>query len=628
MGVIFNTTIMLRKTYFTILFVFAIQLSFAQLHTVQKRESITDIARQYNMTPFELFQLNPHAKNGLEEGEILRVTQIVPLGTQLYDAYKVGRKETLFAIGQKFGISVEDIKKYNPILERNELKNRQILLIPVTYDDMFGTEASAPTTLQYVVKPKDTKWRVAYLHNMTLEELEALNPKLSEVLRPGEILKVSNPMRTLPTFDADKYELYEVKPKETLYSLLKRWQISESEIKELNPELKDGLKSGMMLKIPKQQSEKTFEVFENVTAIKSETLNTKPYRLAFMLPFAISKMEADTLFDYKKQFRTDRNLNVVLDFLSGAQMAIDSARALGMNVSYKIYDTENNPEKVAQLIRQNRLETVDALIGPLYQKNVERAGEILKNDKTPVFSPLTNRDIQLYQNCFQTVPSQELMEDKMIDFIQAHHTDQNIIIIADRKLQGRGRKFQSKLRESLMITPDTNGLVKPELLRSALAVDKPNWVLLESENLNLISTVVPKLAEFLKDYKITLLTTDRNRFFEGDEVQSSHLARLHFHFPSVDKPLQRDAFNTFAKAYKEKNGITPDKFAVRGFDLTFDILMRLGSYEDIYESFKENITTSYVENAFSYQKKLLGGFANQAFYILKYDGYKIIEATP
>ncbi|MDT8415596.1 MAG: LysM peptidoglycan-binding domain-containing protein [Flavobacteriaceae bacterium] len=618
---------MLRKTYFAILFVFIIQLSFAQLHTVQKRESITDIARQYNMTPFELFQLNPHAKNGLEEGEVLRVTQVVPLGTQLYDAYKVGRKETLFAIGQKFGISVEDIKKYNPILERNELKNRQILLIPVTYKDMFGSE-KASAAITYVVKPKDTKWRVAYLHNMTLEELATLNPGLTEVLKPGEILKVSHPMRTLPTFDADKYDLYEVKPKETLYSLLKKWQISEAALNELNPQLKDGLKAGMMLKIPKQQQEKSFEVFENVAALQSETLNTKPYKLAFMLPFAISKMEADTLFDYKKQFRTDRNLNVVLDFLSGAQMAIDSARALGMNVSYKVYDTENNPEKVAQLIRQNRLETLDALIGPLYQKNVERAGEILKNDKTPVFSPLTNREIQLFQNCFQTVPSQELMEDKMIDFIDAHYTDQNIIIIADRKLQGRAKKIQSKLRESLVITPDTNGLVKPELLRTALAVDKPNWVLLESENLNLISTVVPKLAEFLKDYKITLLTTDRNRFFEGDEVHSSHLARLHFHFPSVDRPYQRDDLNTFAKAYKEKNGISPDKFAVRGFDLTFDVLMRLGSYEDIYESFKENITTSYVENAFSYQKKLLGGFVNRAFYILKYDGYKIIEATP
>ncbi|MBU2526086.1 MAG: LysM peptidoglycan-binding domain-containing protein [Bacteroidetes bacterium] len=618
---------MLRKTYFAILFVFIIQLSFAQLHTVQKRESITDVARQYNMTPFELFQLNPHAKNGLEEGEVLRVTQVVPLGTQLYDAYKVGRKETLFAIGQKFGISVEDIKKYNPILERNELKNKQVLLIPVSYDDMFGDE-NAPIAQQYVVKPKDTKWRVAYLHNMTLEELATLNPGLAEVLKPGQILKVSHPMRILPTFDADKYDLYEVKPKETLYSLLKKWQISEAALNELNPQLKDGLKAGMMLKIPKQQQDKSFEVFENVAALQSEMLNTKPYKLAFMLPFAISKMEADTLFDYKKQFRTDRNLNVVLDFLSGAQMAIDSARTLGMNVTYKVYDTENNPEKVAQLIRQNRLETVDAMIGPLYQKNVERAGEMLKNDKTPVFSPLTNREIQLFQNCFQTVPSQELMEDKMIDFIEAHHTDQNIIIIADRKLQGRAKKIQSKLRESLVITSDTNGLVKPELLRTALAVDKPNWVLLESENLNLISTVVPKLAEFLKDYKITLLTTDRNRFFEGDEVHSSHLARLHFHFPSVDKPYQKDALDTFAKAYKEKNGISPDKFAVRGFDLTFDVLMRLGSYEDIYESFKENITTSYVENAFSYQKKLLGGFVNQAFYILKYDGYKIIEATP
>lgn len=611
--------------YFLLIFLgLFIQVN-GQVHTVKKRESLSDIARQYNLTPFEIQELNPHVKNGIEEGEVLRISEKIPLGIQLYDAYKVGRKETLFSIARRFGVSVEDLKLHNPVLQKNGLKNRQIILIPVQYKGQYG-KTTAPT-LTYTVKPKDTKWRVAYLHGMTMPQLDSLNPDLGEVIKPGQVLKVLHEEKNILSVTDESFSLYEVKPKETLYSLTKKWKITEAQLQSLNPELKNGLKAGMILKIP--APEKSESVTETqITSLTGNLINAKSIDLTFLMPFDIPDMEKDTTFTYAKQYKTDRNLNVVLDFMSGAQIAIDSARAMGLDVSVDIFDTENDARKVSQIIRTHHLNEKDAVIGPLYQKNVEQAANDLKGSKAFLFSPLSNRAFNLKENCFQTIPPPEILEEGMLNFMKSYYKDQNVIFITDRKLLGKAQTLRNMLSAGFVITPDTTGLVKPELIKSALDLQKDNWVVLISENLKLITTVVPKLNEFLKDYKITLLTTDRNRYFEGDEVQSTQLANLNFHFPSVDRPFQNEKGNLFVKNYREKNYVAPNKFAFRGFELTLDVLMRLSSYEKSQEGFDKSLKTEYTENAFLYDDKFFGGHTNQAFYILKYNGLNLEQLYP
>ncbi|MFC5048990.1 hypothetical protein [Aquimarina hainanensis] len=51
--------------------------------------------------------------------------------------------------------------------------------------------------------------------------------------------------------------------------------------------------------------------------------------------------------------------------------------------------------------------------------------------------------------------------------------------------------------------------------------------------------------------------------------------------------------------------MAPNKFAVRGFDIAYDILMRLGTADDLYHAATFEGTTEYVENKFNYAKKTL-----------------------
>ncbi|MCB0389475.1 MAG: peptidoglycan-binding protein, partial [Winogradskyella sp.] len=130
-----------------------------------------------------------------------------------------------------------------------------------------------------------------------------------------------------------------------------------------------------------------------------------------------------------------------------------------------------------------------------------------------------------------------------------------------------------------------------------------------------------------KERNIVLVTTNMNAAFEDDEVSNYHLSHLDFHFPTISKSYNEDDNNFFVKAYEKRYGITPNKVAVRGFDITMDVVLRLVSSEDLYLSVTEAPLTEYVENKFAYKKKFLGGYYNDTVYLVKYQDLKIVEVN-
>ena len=63
---------------------------------------------------------------------------------------------------------------------------------------------------------------------------------------------------------------------------------------------------------------------------------------------------------------------------------------------------------------------------------------------------------------------------------------------------------------------------------------------------------------------------------------------------------------------------------VRGFDLTMDILLRLATSGNLYDSTMLG-ETEYIENRFNYKTNPDGGFYNDAFHIIRYKEDLTIE---
>ena len=194
-----------------------------------------------------------------------------------------------------------------------------------------------------------------------------------------------------------------------------------------------------------------------------------------------------------------------------------------------------------------------------------------------------------------------------------------LVVITDPGAANTKQQLLHALPQARTIDVGGGSNVSQKVILSSLVKDRPNWVVLESSQIGVLSNVVSYLNSLLGPYKITLLTTQKNKHFESDNVSNYHLGNLRFHYPSVERSYEGGSpTSSLIRKYREKYGVTPNTYAVRGFDVTYDILLRLASSRDLMTSLEEEGTTQYLENKFDYDKGPTGSYINKAIYILRY----------
>ena len=617
-----------------------------ETHRVQKNQSLSQIATLYGVSQAAIKKRNPEIENELSAGTLL----IIPTASKLIDAqnppkfkkHKVRRKETLITISKKYNVSIDAIKRYNKQLYARQIKKGERLQIPmhlkivdsglVPYNDpkVSGAITLDTSSLsKHIVKAKETRYGIARMYGITVSELEQMNPELGEGLSQNAIINVPS-KAILKTAIVEKgYRFYEVQPKEGFYRLKVKTNLTKEQIVALNPYAKDGLQEGMILKIPSDTATAiTGQI--NKRDLQQTIIDTSQKRIAVLLPFRLNKIISDSLSVKQQQIKKNRLMSLSLDFYSGLLMATEFAKDKGISLQLDVFDTQYNTAIVSDIINSNTFDTFDAVIGPLGQKNIEKAAAMLQDTTVPIFSPLSNKQIKVSKNVFQSLPSDVMLEDGMLQYIVSGMSDKNVIVITDSTKTAQLAKIMLAIPDARVVSLREEGFLRLEDVENQIDQTKENWVILEATDPILISNVVgvlnglpvidPDLEEDEEpvDYEIRLFSLDKNAAFEYHDVSNVHLAELNFTFPSVNKSYNYKDKNAFLISYKNKYGVLPNRFAVRGFDLTYDVILRLASSEDIFTASKQEFETQYIENKFSYSKSLLSGYQNNAFYIIKY----------
>lgn len=590
-------------------------------HRVVEGETVYSIAKKYNVSEADLYKLNPDARQGVKLNAILIIPEGSDNGGVTFKKHRVKRKETIFGIASKYDITVDDIKKYNKELYSRQLKKGERIQIPIfpktTGVTTNTVETSTSNEGKHTVKPKETKYGIARKYGITVAELESMNPLLGEGLPIGTVLNVPNTnVVESAVIEDESYEFYEVLPKEGFFRLKVKLGMSKEEIIALNPYAADGLKSGMILKIPKDMDNDGSATERVDLSRRIRNYNTK--RIAVMLPFQLRRAETDSIKQNVEILRSNGAMRVALDFYSGVLMAAEFAKDKGISVELNVYDTEGSDKKVGSIIAANDFENVDAVIGPLLMKNVEKAAGDLRRTDTPIFSPLTKREVKISSNLFQTLPTDEMLEKAMLEFLKGKGIDKNVIIIADSKHAAQRETLKGIFPNAKILTPRDKGFLYAQDVMSAVNDQLENWVMLESDDPVIVSNVVGLLNGMPDQYNIRLFTLNKNDAYNYHDVSNLHLGKLGFTFPSVNKNYDFKEKDAFLVSYKNKYKVLPNRFAVRGFDVTYDVLLRLASADDIYDAHDSSLETEYVENRFRYSKKLFSGYQNNALYIVRY----------
>ena len=223
-------------------------------HKIQKGETAYFIAQKYKVSVDEIYKLNPESQNGIKDNQIIKIPvhSAEKQNSNQQITHIVGAKETIFGLSKQYNVSVEAIQNANPILA-NGLQIGQELSIPQNPANLSKTEITASSKVTHQVVAKESLFSIARQYNVSVQDLENLNKELLQNgLQIGQTIAIPNKRKTLDgrvRVINQETVFHVVEPKETKFSIAKKYGISIDQLESQNPEIVNGLVVGNKLAI-------------------------------------------------------------------------------------------------------------------------------------------------------------------------------------------------------------------------------------------------------------------------------------------------------------------------------------------------------------------------------------------
>lgn len=404
-------------------------------------------------------------------------TDIKTINGKKYYIHKVEKGQSLYAIAKTYGMDV------NSILAENDeaidgLKNGQELKIP--FETIPKQSSNAIDTNKYVyhkITKGETVYGITKKYSIDEKKLAGYNPTISGGLKEGEYIIIGEKKKTAPiklnhnivtTNSISTNDSYTVLQGETLYGISKKLNISQDDILKWNPEVKDGIKQGQVLKvtIPKINSNiasgaTTIATQTPLSSLETDTVKIHKskkgaYNIGLLLPFKLIESEGiniDELARAKASFPPTQSL--ALDFYFGFKKAVDSLISKDFEVNIHLFDVEEKDSaKVETICKTSEFKSLDVVFGPLFAGVFKLVSSRAKALGIPVVSPLTQQNKILYNNTLvsKVNPSQFTLIEGLADYCtDSLLSSSNIIIVnTTTKDQQYIKTFKSRYNASLL----------------------------------------------------------------------------------------------------------------------------------------------------------------------------------
>ena len=508
------------------------------------------------------------------------------------------------------------------------------------------------------------------LYTVSLDEIYKLNPETKLGTKTGQEIKipfVSQTISSTPTvatvnsatvlntfsnsstIDTTKFYCHKVAKGETLYAILKKYNKTEKELTQINPNFTNSIKEGQLIAIDPKPAQannknpiniKTIEAkldsgFSNAI-IKSKKTN---YTIALILPFKLDQtinIELNDLVKNKVNFPQVPALAV--DFYLGFKRCVDSLTAKDFEVNIELYDIDDKDSlKLTQIVSSPNFKQLDFIFGPLYSNGFKVISQKAKELNIPIISPITQQNKMLYNNIYasKTNPSQftllESLADYCIDSLITPNT--NIILMAPYEKDAKEvsyvkafKKYYNEKQKQLGKTAkDTVTVVRGLLgVKTAYKSGVKNIVVSLSNNQVFIADFTTQLAVYADKKDITLCGWQNTTV--TDNIDQEYLNQLHYTFPYQYNIINTASYNSIIDSYKAQQNTYPSDYYFIGFDVALYYLNNLKDKGPnfIYNLNNLNAETNYTR--FKYTRPdATTGFDNRGVYIFNYNNYQLYK---
>ena len=379
------------------------------------------------------------------------------------------------------------------------------LLMSIVTSNLFGQlKSNTIKTINgkkyflHKVEKKQTLYSISKLYSVDLEAIYNLNPELkSGVKAEQEIIipiadkklnniKSENDNLSTEAIDTIKFITHKAGKSETLYSICKKFNISEEVIIELNPFLRTGLKEGQLLILGKKNKtsgdNKNSLVLNTskINIINSFTINKiiktkkKDIKIALVLPFKLDEtLNIDVVNLAKSNSNFPLSLELAIDFYLGFKKAINYLVTDEFKINIELFDIPDNDSlKLKELEKNTIFKELDFIFGPFFAGGFKSISKKAKEFNIPIISPTTQQNKILHDNIYtsKTNPSQYSLIESLADYCidSLKNINANILLATisdkDKKETDFVNAFKIRYNEKLKLLGKTKDSVHKKLI--------------------------------------------------------------------------------------------------------------------------------------------------------------------
>ncbi len=674
-------------------------------HTVEKGQTVYFISRKYDVPLEVIYKNNPGSDQQLINGTIIKIpkkydtaSDVAEVKEGKYVMHTVQSKETMYALSKQYGVSISEIIDSNPVLKSGILEEGSSIRIPQSANEVEQVVVDKDQKLEdelyiyHSIKQGETMYSIAQSYRAKLNDVEEANPTASaDDLALGYLIRIPKASikasRQDISEDDNLFILHKVKRKETLFAISREYNVDIEILKTINSDKNlNRLRKGSIIKVPNRYWFKTIYEKDQVTEvedipvgndfaeIKDIDCNSYNYyerkpslKVAVLLPFNVEaskqvniieeELDDEIVEKEREEKIISRRSKVFVEFYQGTLMALDSIKKQGVNVEMFVYDTSPDTNKVKQILANPEMKYADIILGPAFAQNLPIVSEFSKRNNIPLVYPFSTNNSELSKNVhlFQLMPIDTLLFESMAKQIIASSVGKRIVLI---RTEDEDSKYESQLseliRNKVYWESFQNGTVPDFVeykfkqddlasLEKMFSKEKANTVIIpsiEEAQVNRIITTVKGAREKTKT-NVTLWGMPEWLKYQTINPEDIHQLNGHmFSYYAVDytnavSAAVVDKYRTWFKT--EPMSISPyfqnarvqsnlSRYSLWGYDVSYYFLSALKDYGKQFEYCLDNHHPHAIQSRFAFDRiSNWGGFYNKGLYILHFTpDYKML----
>lgn len=528
-------------------------------------------------------------------------TEKIKVDGKVCYSHVVLERQTEYSICKAYGVTQEDLYKYNPGLKENGLKKNSIIIIPSQevaaekvekaekvertekvekIEKATKPEKSTQKLRKHVVKWYETLEDIAQKYGVTVESIIELN----NIQDPSAITRMKILIPNSGPAEAEKSEVIESKPE--VQTSKDSTAVIGSVTDTLAPASTDTLtvKDTVIVKEPK-------------TSVN----------FALLLPMAATG--------------TTSKLNY-MDFYTGVLFALYNSSNAGIKTDIKVFDTANDAVPDSTFF-----DGCDFVIGPVYNKEFKNIMSHVPAE-LPVISPLDHRTTALtdeYPNMIQAPTNRIYQYRDLVKWLASdvQPTD-TVLYISETNARDTVaiREMKEILKSSgLKYNEFSYTILQGRSISSALLSRMTrtgnNRVIIESESEAWVNDLVRNLTILSKKAKIILYSPSKIRSFESIDAENLYTNSLHVCL-SYNIDYERPEVKNFLLKYRAIFHTEPTLFAFQGYDIATYFISLVNQYGYDWREKLEETPMRGLQATFDFHKKANNSAVNEGVRRIEY----------